>query len=84
MPDSHQHQTSGIAVLSAFGVICAILLGLAVWHPPAGNWLAQSAQAEFPAEFAEPPAEAANVRLADGSTRKPIGPGAWALVLNSK
>jgi hypothetical protein len=84
MPDSYQQQTSGIAVLGAFGVICVLLLGLAVWHPPAANWLAQSAQAEFQTEFSDPPAETATVRLADGSTRKPIGPGAWARVLNSK
>jgi hypothetical protein len=80
MPDSHQQQTSGIAVLGAFGVICVLLLGLAVSHPPAANWLAQSAQAEF----SDRPVEAATVRLADGSMRKPIGPGAWAQVLNSK
>ncbi len=80
MPDSHQEQTSGIAVLGAFGVICAVLLGLAVWHPSAANWLAQGAQTEF----SDPPAEAATVRLANEPTRKPISPGAWAEVVSSK
>jgi hypothetical protein len=67
VPDSHQQQTSGIAVLGAFGVICAILLGFVVWHPPAARWLAESTQAEF----SNAPAEAAPVRLAGELMRKP-------------
>ena len=80
MPDSHQQQTSGIAVLSAFGVICAILLGLVVWQPPAASWLAESTQAEF----SDAPVEAAPVRLAGELARKPIRPGAWAEIIHSK
>jgi hypothetical protein len=84
VPDSHQQQTSGIAVLSAFGVICAILLGLVVWQPPAATWLAESAQAQFQAEFSNPAAEVAPVRLAAEPARKPISPGAWVEVVSSK
>jgi hypothetical protein len=80
VPSSPEQQTSGVAVLSAFGAICAILLGLVVWHPPTASWLAESAQAEF----SNRPKEVTAVKLAEGLTRKPIRPGAWVEVINLK
>jgi hypothetical protein len=79
VPALHDQQTSAAAVLVAFGAICAILLGLVVWHPPAASWLAEGTQAEF----SNPPDEVAPVRLAAGPKRKPISQGAWVEVINS-
>jgi hypothetical protein len=79
MRNSRQQHTGGIAVLSVFGVICAILLGLVVWQPAGASRLAESTHVEFRA-----PVEAAPVRLAGGLVRKPISPGAWAEIVRSK
>jgi hypothetical protein len=79
VPTSHEQQTTGIAVLVAFGAISAILVGLVVWQPPAASWLAQGTQAEL----SNAPDEVTPIRLAAGPGRKPIRPGAWAEVINS-
>jgi hypothetical protein len=64
---------SGLVVCSGFGAVFALLIGLVVFQPTAGIWIANAVQSEF----APAPDQAAFVRLAAAPKRRPIEPGEW-------
>lgn len=65
----------GFTIHVACGVFCALLLGIIIWQPKAGTWIAEAVEAESSKTSGEPELARPVAALA----RKPIGSTAWTL-----
>jgi hypothetical protein len=75
-----EHYVGGTLILAGFGAICVVLVGLVVFEPKVGVWVATAAEAEF----SKAPDHPAPIRLSAEPTRRPIQPTAWADIVAQK
>lgn len=80
MPSPKPEQISDVPAIIVFGVISAILLGLAGWQPKEAAWIAKAIEAESSTTMVE----ATSGRSAAEPMRKPMQPTAWSQVINSR